>query len=186
MIWDEKFQRWMPRWGYKRGDDPAAVWAKDENVHAKGDYEDPFLAEAQKKKQRIEKQKKHEVQNKLSAMKETGQGISISVGRKTKKKKSEVQTAFDIAKGSTASMGRFDKKLDSEPAFNPEAGKRRKFQESGVPALTEKTAQKRIMDNLFRKEEGLNLTKAVNRKISNDKVQESRDRKAAPKKRKRN
>jgi len=186
MIWDEKYQRWMPRWGYKRGDDPTADWAKPENTHAKGDYEDPFQAEAQKKKQRIEKQKKHQIQNTLTAMKETGQGISISVGRKTKKKKVEVQTAFEIAKSSTASMGRFDKKLDTEKAFNPEAGKRRKFQEAGVPALTEKTTQKRIMDNIFRKEEGLNLTKAVNRKISNDRVQESRDRKSVPKKRKRN
>jgi len=184
LVYDERYQKWLPRWGFKRGKDSRAEWITEHHdvssgaaigypVNRPGPVVDPFTQELQDKKQRIEKQKKHELRNKANALKDSKKsypGYSVTMDRPPNQKraaKGEVKKAFETVRTSTASLGRFDRRLRDEKTFNPESGKRRKFKETAVSASTEKESHLKILNHMFKKDEGsINMTKAVNEKIS--------------------
>lgn len=125
MVFDEITKTYVPRWGagsikkiqnevdiireVKPGQDPR---------------EDPFSKDAKKKKIQREKQKFNELRNKMDAKGLLTKGNNAMAGKRNgKMDKKTTGKMLQIAQGSTASMGLFDKKAHKE---EPELKKKRK------------------------------------------------------------
>lgn len=91
---------------------------------------DPFLKRAQEKKERVELNKKQSMANHRRAMKDslTTMGATVhelSLNKDFKEKsKTQVEAAYDVARTSTASIGKFDERKKDEPKLR---GGKRKF-----------------------------------------------------------
>jgi regulator of ribosome biosynthesis len=91
---------------------------------------DPFLKRAQEKKERVEVNKKQNQANHRRAMKESmgtmGSSVhELSLNKDFKEKsKTQLEAAYDVARTSTASVGKFDEKTKNEPKMR---GGKRKF-----------------------------------------------------------
>ncbi|CAM6084834.1 unnamed protein product [Calypogeia fissa] len=175
---DEATDEWRRRHGYKRvrdDNDIPVLPAKESDVLG----EDPFAKRKEEKKQRVAKQEKNQLANLKQAAKLGGKGALPSTlqlaatslpitGSKTPSKrlnKDEIGFAAGLASASTASIGKFDKKLPGEkPAKH--AGKHRKF----LPVVEGKGSQsqeKQQLNNVMSKvlaannHDILNVSKAV-------------------------
>lgn len=91
---------------------------------------DPFLKRAQEKKERVELNKKQNMQNRRREMKDSMKTMGASVHELSlnkdfkEKSKMQVEAAYDIARVATASVGKFDEKKKNEPKVR---GGKRKF-----------------------------------------------------------
>eukprot|EP00735_Rhodelphis_limneticus_P011498 TRINITY_DN4600_c0_g1::TRINITY_DN4600_c0_g1_i1::g.23225::m.23225 TRINITY_DN4600_c0_g1::TRINITY_DN4600_c0_g1_i1::g.23225 ORF type:complete len:340 (+),score=107.83,sp/Q869Q2/RRS1_DICDI/46.43/1e-52,RRS1/PF04939.7/9.6e-53,RRS1/PF04939.7/4e+03,GRA6/PF05084.8/0.08,Chloroa_b-bind/PF00504.16/5,Chloroa_b-bind/PF00504.16/2.9 TRINITY_DN4600_c0_g1_i1:33-1022(+) len=121
MVWDEVKKEWRPRFGFKRGNDETDDWmieAKSGQDDGEGAV-DPFTRISKEKKDRVNKQKGREMRNIREAYKAPAPTMVQTGDTLTKKKqftpKERLNATFDIARDSTASMGKFDKKVEDEP-----------------------------------------------------------------------
>ena len=168
MVWDEATQQWAPRYGYGRASNPKAApdnWVVEAKPGDDGSI-DPFDERTQVRKERQAKQKRQEERNRLEAAHAAavggsgGSSVSKLGGRP--EKKAYLKQAIAVAQVSTASAGRFDKKLAGEPSTT--AGKRKQY-ESGVGATAaerDATKMRKVVDNMF-PESGDRHAKVVNR-----------------------
>jgi regulator of ribosome biosynthesis len=135
MVWDEAAEEWRPRFGYKRANDDTGDWA----VPVK-DGDDPMADPWERR--RMEKQKRV-IQNKLNQIRnleraQGGKGVPAGIptqvtmqeghvsgvtgqGKRKRAKpggesKDTKAARLRAAQGATASMGKFDKRLEGEPA----------------------------------------------------------------------
>lgn len=166
MLWDEEAKSWKPRYGYKRTKDEDTDWCKEVPVNADPN-EDQFEKAANAKKERVAKNELQRLRN-IAKNQKGGKGLIMSTQFKPaeKKDKERVTQEIDIAKVSTASIGKFQDKLPKEqPTKN--AGKKRKFESVAGDMVSEK---KRALDiwHKLNKPEALNVTKAVNKKLATD------------------
>eukprot|EP00741_Cyanophora_paradoxa_P019265 tig00000215_g18600.t1 len=139
MEFDDATGEWKPRWGYGRAareeTDAWVIPAKQ----GEDPSQDPFDKRAEAKREKMSKQEKRRMENLKRAgvlPKGTPASVELSTSipeKKTKKAplekkrvgKDKVEEALKLAQTATASVGRFDKKLDAEP--DAHRGKRRKF-----------------------------------------------------------
>jgi regulator of ribosome biosynthesis len=103
-IWDEEKQEWVNRWGRDaKNKEKEVQWATV--VPANADVEhDPGKAAREARKARVAKNDRQRLQNVARAQ-------GGSAGRE---RKSEIDRTLASTRVSTASMGRFDKKLEGE------------------------------------------------------------------------
>ena len=91
---------------------------------------DPFLKRAQEKKERVELNKKQNLANRRRAMKDSMSTMGATVHELSlnkdfkEKSKTQLEAAYDVARTSTASVGKFDDKKKAEPKMR---GGKRKF-----------------------------------------------------------
>ena len=158
MVWDEQKKEWAPRYGYKRANDELRDWAIE--VGPTDDpYQDPFQKRRMEKKERILKNKLKQLGNQdrasgrkvphglkpnLAAQDQRGSKGSrrnrIGLGQSTNE-------ALVDSQRSSASMGKFDKKLKGEKQPN-RGGKRRK--KLGVTNTRDESAMARkILDRVL-------------------------------------
>ncbi|KAF7148639.1 hypothetical protein RHSIM_Rhsim03G0247600 [Rhododendron simsii] len=176
VVFDEQTGTWKRRHGYDRVNDDNDIPI----IEAKATDEpgvDPFAKRREEKKQRVEKQEKHRLQNLKQAAKvgalpshiqlaATALPITGTQAAPRKASKNELESVAGMAATSTASGGKFDKKLAGEKPPKHEA-KYRKFlpvvEGSGMGSLerqqTEKVLSKLISKNSH---EILNVERAVN------------------------
>eukprot|EP00197_Chlamydomonas_leiostraca_P004525 CAMPEP_0202860350 /NCGR_PEP_ID=MMETSP1391-20130828/2092_1 /ASSEMBLY_ACC=CAM_ASM_000867 /TAXON_ID=1034604 /ORGANISM="Chlamydomonas leiostraca, Strain SAG 11-49" /LENGTH=339 /DNA_ID=CAMNT_0049539505 /DNA_START=64 /DNA_END=1079 /DNA_ORIENTATION=- len=147
MEWDETNQEWRRRHGYKRVNDDADVPIIEASAGDKPG-EDPFARLAREKRERVSRNKKSQLENakvaaksgalpatlKLAAvLTDSGQVSKAGGARavpkgKRKELKEEIKLASRLSGVSTASMGKFDRKLKGEkPGERAPLGKRRQF-----------------------------------------------------------
>ncbi|KIY97716.1 putative Ribosome biogeneis regulatory protein like protein [Monoraphidium neglectum] len=174
LAFDEDAGEWKRRHGYKKANDDAAVPI----IEAKaGDQlgEDPFTRLRQEKRDRVKKNQAQQLANVQDAAK-GGSALPPTLrlaaslpekGRskpvKRKELKAEIKGASRLAGVSTASQGKFDKRLAGEKEGERSLlGKRRKF----LP-VTDTAAEKRLMsgaaDKLLRErvDDILDIQKAI-------------------------
>lgn len=124
LVWDEATGEWRRRWGIRRANDPKDVWL----VEAKASDEvgtDPFIQAKHDRKERKQKQRKQQIQNikyaekaelkKLGPVLDVERDINPYKTRKNPRK--DVEEAVKFANKSTASIGKFDKKLPGQKPF---------------------------------------------------------------------
>ncbi|KAL9224460.1 hypothetical protein vseg_000489 [Gypsophila vaccaria] len=179
IAYDEKSESWKRTYGYDR--------ANDENdvpiIEAKPSDEpgvDPFAKRKADKKDRVEKQEKNRLKNLKEAanvgalpshVRLAAQSLPITGSQTATKKlgKRELEEVAGHAATSTASIGKFDKKLAGEKKPKSD-GKHRKFlpvvQGRGM-GMQEKEQTDKILNKLLSKHSDgvLNVDKAV-RKIN--------------------
>ncbi len=134
LVWDESSEDWKPRYGSNRANNKEDVWMVE---HKGGEDEsvDPWTKMKMEKKERVAKNQRQRTQNLIAASGQKMPGnIDLAAAVKAskplakqekleKKKVSEVKSklentkvALHLAQQSTASMGKFDRLQNDEPA----------------------------------------------------------------------
>lgn len=144
-IWDEDRQAWVPRWG-KDGKNRETEEAWIRVVKPGQEDEDPILAARKERKDRVAKNKRQQERNAADATAQLAIGsagkatrdsaaVGSSLSQAQKKqlreaRKQELERSLLVSKAATASMGKFDKKIEGEPKVK---GVKRKVGPSSIP-----------------------------------------------------
>mmetsp|Transcript_2676 Transcript_2676/g.3042 ORF Transcript_2676/g.3042 Transcript_2676/m.3042 type:complete len:345 (+) Transcript_2676:123-1157(+) len=193
LVFDEASQTWKRRYGYGGINDDKKVAIMDSKPGLEpGD--DPFSAAKRAKQDRVAKNEKQKQTNLRNAQGKDGvnpapTALTISSGlnfegsrtgeqgkRVPMKHKDAVKDAFNMAQTSTASVGKFDKKMDGEKSIK--IGKRQTFM-SVEGGQQEKDLLNKTLTKVLKKEEKnvLDMEKAV-RKFITDEQTANRDAKS--------
>jgi len=168
-VWDEEKQEWVNRWGWKGANKQEEVqWATEVPANADVDF-DPSKAARDKRKDKMAKNEKQHQQNVARAAKDSGASTSQPNGLvEQSKRKREIDRTLATTRTATASMGKFDKKLDGEKKLK---GVKRRFDPTEVPAERETSNNLAILSKLDREpaarrskysaDQVLNVRKAV-------------------------
>ncbi|WWC90300.1 uncharacterized protein L201_005233 [Kwoniella dendrophila CBS 6074] len=138
-IWDEERQEWVPRWG-KNGKNKQSEDQWLHEVKAGDDADlDPAKTARNERKARIAKNEKQHAANLAAAAnnastsssssgKSNGGGVEKTQEEKKnlrERRKDELKRSMLISKTSTASLGKYDEKIEGEPKIK---GIKRKFE----------------------------------------------------------
>ncbi|KIM25499.1 hypothetical protein M408DRAFT_74023 [Serendipita vermifera MAFF 305830] len=155
-VWDEEKQDWVDRWGRKgKNKEIEEQWITEVPANAPDDY-DPVKEARDKRKSRVAKNEKQRAANQARAMGPSATAASTSTGLKDSNawdalskddKKGMLRRDALRAKVSTASMGKFDKKLEGEPKLR---GIKRKFDPNEGNVESEKSAALALLSKLER------------------------------------
>jgi len=149
-VWDEEKQEWVNRWGWKgQNKEKEEQWLTEVPANAEVDF-DPRKVARDERKAKMAKNERQQQQNLARAQSEQGAAASSSApsGRELQShRKTEIGRTLAVTRTSTASMGRFDKKLDGEKKLK---GVKRKFDPAEVSASSEKSNNLAILSKLDR------------------------------------
>jgi len=166
MIFDEESKTWKPRFGYQRGKDDTKEWCLE--VPENGDpNEDQFEKRLTAKKERIAKNELQRLHNVKRNLKDSGGGGGGNAAQQPDKKrlKEELKKDIDLAKVSTASLGKFQEKLPKEKD-NKKQGKKRTFEAVTGSVQSEKDRALEVWNKLSNKKPVLDVTKGVNKQMA--------------------
>ncbi|EAU84446.2 hypothetical protein CC1G_01442 [Coprinopsis cinerea okayama7 len=158
-VWDEEKQEWVNRWGRDgKNKEAEEQWATPVPHNADADY-NPQLEARKERKARVAKNEKQRLQNIARAS-----GSSAQASRKE-----ELDRTLATTRTSTASMGRFDKKLEGEKKirgikrkFEPNEGSVEKEAKANLSLLAKMDSDSRKMRRTEKESESvLNVRKAV-------------------------
>lgn len=162
MIYDEAREEWVPRWGYQGANKQLEnQWLVEVPTNADDDFR-PDKAAAKERKERAAKNEKQRLRNLARAAgeapaaapkSELGSGVAPRARRRA-----ELEADLLRARGSTASLGRFDTKLEGE---SKPRGVKRVFQPNEVDAKQERAAQMQLLSKLDKGGPAMNMRKAI-------------------------
>ncbi|KAF9462073.1 RRS1-domain-containing protein [Collybia nuda] len=133
-VWDEEKQDWVNRWGRDgKNKQVEDQWITEVPLNADADY-DPRKVARDERKGRVAKNEKQRAQNLARASANTRQ-----------ERKGDIEKTLATSRISTASMGKFDKKLDGEKKVR---GVKRKFDPTEAPIESEKQASLALLSRL--------------------------------------
>jgi len=132
-MWDEEKQEWVNRWGKGgKNREKEEQWIHEVPNNAPDDF-NPVAAARKERKERITKNEKQQLAN-VARAQQTG-------------RKNEIERTLLLTKASTASMGKFDNKLQGEPTAR---GVKRKFNPNEISAAEEKKTSLALLSRLER------------------------------------
>lgn len=134
-VWDEEKQEWVNRWGRDgKNKEVEQAWITEVPLNADVDH-DPRKIARDARKERIAKNLKQQTQN-----------IARAAGNNPRQeKKQEIEKTLAAARISTASMGKFDKKLEGEKKVR---GVKRKFEPIENPIASEMKASMDLLSKM--------------------------------------
>eukprot|EP01133_Synstelium_polycarpum_P006512 gene6512-7542_t len=168
MEWDEKHKEYRPtRGAFKANDTEDVPWIEAKAGDKVG--EDPWDKMKAGKKERVDKQKKREQRNleESSVRSGTRVGKTLDFSKDNRKiLKTDINNTFNVAKVSTASLGKFDRLQDGERA-KPSRGVK-KLKNLGDERNLDQESQSslKIIDRVFNKQSVVNVDKAANQYIT--------------------
>ncbi|KAJ2777265.1 Rhodanese- sulfurtransferase [Coemansia javaensis] len=110
MVFDEARGEWRPRFGFKGvNNDDQKPWLIEVPQNA-DQYQDQYQVRRDEKRARIDKNARRQQRNAEEAA-----AKSLGLKNPYSMRKRDLQSALVLSKGSTASMGKFDAKLEGEP-----------------------------------------------------------------------
>jgi len=179
MVFDEIRQEYRPRFGYNKPLDPTQDWVMEDNPNDLQKYgaEDPFEMQRMLKNKKNEKTAKHQQANKKRALGKPGQTkqVTLELHNNERLQKDVLERAVAIAQKSTASMGKFDrrltklneKKVKSKPEYIPDDREERKRVESRIAERVIKSS-----------EEVIDANKAANQMTTEEQIKNKKRRKS--------
>ncbi|KAJ7074145.1 ribosome biogenesis regulatory protein-domain-containing protein [Mycena amicta] len=130
-VWDEERQEWVNRWGHEgKNKQLEEQWITEVPANAVVDF-DPRKAARDERKARVAKNEKQHLAN-----------VSRAQGNP---RKTEIDKTLASTRASTASMGKFDKKLDGEKKMR---GVKRKFEPTEKSLEVEKNASLALLSRM--------------------------------------
>ncbi|KAJ6586814.1 ribosome biogenesis regulatory protein-domain-containing protein [Mycena vulgaris] len=156
--WDEEKQEWVNRWGRDgKNRRLQEQWITEVPLNADVDY-DPRKIARDERKARVDKNEKQRLGN-----------VARATGTPRDARKQDIERTLATSRISTASMGKFDKKLDGEKKIR---GVKRKFEPTEKPLEDEKNASLALLSRMgsdakktrrepVQEEDVLNVRKAV-------------------------
>lgn len=182
LVWDEVSGQWRRRWGYRRARDDTKEWLIE--VPGGADpMEDQFAKRIQAKKERVAKNELNRLRNLARAHKAqvpSAAGLHPT-GHQSKE---ELGRAMQVAKVSTASVGRFQERLPKEKAPRG-TGKKRKFQPLFGDFAAEKKHQLELLRVMNNKKPQLDVARATNKQMREEDQEEAAKRRKMSQKGKR-
>uniref|UniRef100_A0A2I3HFZ1 Ribosome biogenesis regulatory protein n=1 Tax=Nomascus leucogenys TaxID=61853 RepID=A0A2I3HFZ1_NOMLE len=182
LVWDEVSGQWRRRWGYQRARDDTKEWLIEVPGNA-DPLEDQFAKRIQAKKERVAKNELNRLRNLARAHKmqlPSAAGLHPT-GHQSKE---ELGRAMQVAKVSTASVGRFQERLPKEKAPRG-SGKKRKFQPLFGDFAAEKKNQLELLRVMNSKKPQLDVTRATNKQMREEDQEEAAKRRKMSQKGKR-
>ncbi|KAJ3056701.1 Rhodanese- sulfurtransferase [Rhizophlyctis rosea] len=155
MVYDEQADDYKPRWGYNRANDNQDDWIIEVPDTA-DPMEDQYEKRRDEKKERVEK-------NKKQARRNLEERSAVEAGKNPKEvRKAQLEKAIVESKTSTASLGRFDKKLQNEDVVKIKRSKR-KFEATTIDASKEAESAMNIAKKVLKAGDSkvINVSKAV-------------------------
>ncbi|XP_046879525.1 ribosome biogenesis regulatory protein homolog [Hypomesus transpacificus] len=174
LVWDDVAKDWKRRWGYKRANDDTKEWMIEVPVTADPN-EDQFAKRNKAKKERVAKNELHRLRNIARAQKIKVPGVGLTPT--LQQSQTDLTRAVNVAKASTASVGKFQDRLPKEKAPK-NTGKKRKFQPNIGDFKSEKERHLELLRVMDTKKPRLDVNKAANKQMREE------DREAASKFRK--
>jgi len=172
LAWDDVVQKWVPLYGYKKVKvDEEKNWCIPLSGNADPD-EDPFKKMAEQKSERVAKNELQRLRNlakqKNVNLPSVGVVPSVTKGPQAKisAESDELKKTSELVKASTASLGKFQEKLDKklEQKSNPR-GPKRKFESNTGDMETEKSKSLNILQSITNKKSKLDIDMAVGKQI---------------------
>jgi len=175
LVWDEIVNAWVPRFGYRRA---VAQHEKDwvlEVPQNADPFEDQFEKKTEAKSERVAK-------NELQRLKNIARSRNVNVPATgliptERPSRNELHKAMHVAKGATASLGKFQEKLPKEKPLK-KTGKKRTFDPMVQAPGTEKSMNLDVLNRIINKKPKLNLESAVSRKVQQEEVHEPEERRS--------
>uniref|UniRef100_U3FSV3 Ribosome biogenesis regulatory protein n=1 Tax=Callithrix jacchus TaxID=9483 RepID=U3FSV3_CALJA len=180
LVWDEVSGQWRRRWGYQRARDDTKEWLIEVPGNA-DPLEDQFAKRIQAKKERVAKNELNRLRNLARAHKmqlPSAAGLHPT-GHQSKE---ELGRAMQVAKVSTASVGRFQERLPRAPRGS---GKKRKFQPLFGYFAAEQKNQLELLRVMYSKKAQLDVMRATNKQMREDDQEEAAKRRKMSQKAKR-
>lgn len=174
LVWDEVSGQWQRRWGYKRARDDTKEWLIEVPESA-DPLEDQFAKRIQAKKERVAKNELNRLRN-LARAHKTQLPSTAGMHPTGHQSKEELGRAMQVAKVSTASVGRFQERLPKEKAPRG-SGKKRKFQPLFGDFAAEKKNQLELLRIMNSKKPKLDVTRATNKQMREEDQEEAAKRK---------
>lgn len=135
-VWDEEKQDWVNRWGRDgKNKDTEDQWIHEVKANADVDF-DPVQAARDERKSRVAKNERQRLQN---------LGRAQTAQSEREQRKTELDKTLAATRTSTASMGKFDKKLEGDKKIR---GVKRKFDPTEMSAEKEKQASLAVLSQL--------------------------------------
>ncbi|KAI6146145.1 ribosome biogenesis regulatory protein-domain-containing protein [Pisolithus tinctorius] len=135
-IWDEEKQEWVNRWGRDgKNKEKEDQWIHEVKANADVDF-DPAQEARNERKSRVAKNERQRLQNLARAQ---------AAQSEREQRKEELEKTLAATRTSTASMGKFDKKLEGDKKIR---GVKRKFDPTEVSAEKEKQASLAVLSQL--------------------------------------
>ena len=187
LVYDEDTKQWIPRWGYKsKQSQKDREWAIEMPKNVSDDT-DMFQKRKEAKKNRVEKNEFQRLRNiarnsgkSLKSVDTSKLGVNPTAGGLGKE---DLNKQFHIAKKSTASLGKFDKKVKGEDETR-EKGKKRQFLSNTGKAASGQSERDRLLNihkDIQKGSSGgvLNVKKATGRFIAGEQGQAGTGKKKA-------
>ncbi|OAX42032.1 RRS1-domain-containing protein [Rhizopogon vinicolor AM-OR11-026] len=135
-VWDEERQEWVNRWGKDgKNKEKEEQWIHEVKANADVDH-DPVKAARDERTSRVAKNERQRLQNAARAQ---------TAGGEREERKKDIEKTLASTRISTASMGKFDKKLDGEKKLR---GVKRKFEATETSVEQEKQASLAVLAKL--------------------------------------
>ncbi|KAF9232163.1 ribosome biogenesis regulatory protein-domain-containing protein [Melanogaster broomeanus] len=158
-VWDEEKQEWVDRWGRDgKNKEKEEQWIHEVKANADVGF-DPVQEARTARKARVAKNERQKLQNTARAQ---------TAREERESRKTDIERTLASTRTSTASMGKFDKKLEGDKKMR---GVKRKFDPTEASATQEKEASLALLSKLdgdtkrARKDKGgddvLNVRKAI-------------------------
>lgn len=188
LVWDDAVREWIPKYGYKKAQaEVQKTWcieAKGNEGPSGADHQDPFEKMAEEKRERMAKNETQRLRNLARAKNVSVPAMKSAVLPNADKNKSggggkDLAAAADLAQKSTASLGKFQKKLSNKmekeagKKLTPHGGKKRKFEPTIGDGDKEKANNLKILETIGAKKQKIDMTKAVGRQLQTEERQRS-------------
>ncbi|XP_065065806.1 ribosome biogenesis regulatory protein homolog [Rhopilema esculentum] len=162
MVWDEVAKEWKPRFGHKRVNDVSDKWLVEIPDQA-DPYEDQFEKLTKEKKEKVAKNELQRLRN-IARNKKGGKILSTELKPTSRKDEERISKEMDVTRTSTASIGKFQRRLPKEK-IKEGKGVKRKFE--GVSGNTSTERQKALdIWSKLHKPDIMDSNKAANRMIA--------------------
>merc|ERR1712130_293409 len=171
LVWDDVVSKWVPQFGYKKAQAEADKnWMIPLKQNA-DPTEDPYEKLAEDKREKVAK---NELQRLRNLARNKNVAIpSVGVVPATKKEQGrsvtqseDLKRAAEIAKTSTASLGKFQENLHKKLEKTAKVkGVKRKFESNTGDSVAEKERSLGILESITNKSAKLNIDAAVNKQI---------------------
>jgi len=179
LAWDDTLNQWVPQYGYKK---KKAEDEKNWCIPIK-ESADPNLTPHEKME---EDKKERKAKNELQRLRNLARNknlptVGVVTQTNTKTNTSDdLKKAAEIAKESTASLGKFQPNLHKNLEKSAKTkSKKRKFESNTMDAKLERERNMGILDSLTNKQPRLDITAAVGKSIHQEETERSEEKKTS-------
>merc|ERR1712215_592026 len=171
LVWDDVVSKWVPQYGYKKAQAEADKnWMIPLKQNA-DPTEDPYEKLAEAKREKVAKNELQRLRNLARNKKVAVPSMGVVPATKKEQARSLTQSedlkrAAEIAKTSTASLGKFQENLNKKLEKTAKVkGVKRKFESNTGDSNAEKERSLGILESITNKSAKLNIDAAVNKQI---------------------